>query len=225
MNSSLNKMLSQPEAVNVAYMVEHCRVLGPGDRFVLWVQGCPLRCAGCHNPQFQDFVDRHWVSVDELSDTVLAVRGIEGLTLVGGEPFVQAQALAKLARKVRVEGLSLMSYSGFTHEKLLSGAIPHADELLRETDLLLDGPYRGDLPTNRPWRGSDNQRLICLSDRHREQISEWNLPKGQQFELRLSSQGNLEVLGIPPADLSDLDLTQPNRLAEKGSKVFGGQSC
>jgi hypothetical protein len=69
---------------------------------------------------------------------------------------------------------------------------------------LPDGPYRQDLPTNRPWRGSENQRLISLSGRYRERVSEWNAPIGQQFELRLSDRGEVMILGIPSADLAGL---------------------
>ena len=224
MSSPNSHMLWRPDAVNVAHVVEHCRVLGPDERFVLWVQGCPRRCAGCHNPQFQPFEDRNWMSVDELCDIVLAVRGIEGVTFVGGEPFAQARALARLSRKLRAAGLSIMSYSGFTYEDLLSGSIPHAKELLGETDLLLDGPYRRDLPTDRLWRGSDNQRLICLTDRYRERIAEWNGPLGRQFELRLSRRGEIEVLGIPPADLSEPGMSQSLRSVGVPPGTSGGQS-
>jgi len=182
-------------------MVERCRVLGPGERFVLWVQGCPLRCPGCHNPQFQPFEDRLWLSVEQLAATILAVSGIEGVTYLGGEPMAQAQALARLARRVRAAGLTVMTYTGFALEELESGIMPHARELLGEADLLLDGPYRKDLPTARPWRGSDNQSLIALSDRYRDQLDQWNLPTGQEFEVRVSDSGIIEILGIPPAGI------------------------
>ena len=195
-------LLARPDAVNAAHTVERCRVLGPGERFVLWVQGCPMRCLGCHNPQFQPFEDRTWLPVGVLVSRVLSVPGSEGVTLVGGEPFAQARALARLARSVRGSGRTVVTYTGYTLEQLESGVVPHADELLGETDLLVDGPYHRELPTQRPWRGSDNQRLIPLSDRYRDQVSQWNQPTGQQFEVRVSSEGGVEILGIPPANLS-----------------------
>lgn len=100
MSRPIGHMLSRPDAVNVAHMVQHCRVLGPGDRFVLWVQGCPLCCEGCHNPQFQPFEDRLWLGVNELAAMILAVKGIEGASFAGGEPFGQVQALARLAGRL-----------------------------------------------------------------------------------------------------------------------------
>ena len=94
----------RPDAVNAAHIVRRCRVLGPGQRFVLWVQGCPLRCGGCHNPDFLAFRDATWMKVDELARLVLETGGIEGVTFVGGEPFAQAAALARLARQIRRGG-------------------------------------------------------------------------------------------------------------------------
>ncbi len=194
-------ILARPDAVNVAHLVERCHVLGPGERFVLWVQGCPLRCPGCHNPQFQPFVDASWVSVDDLKAAVLAVKGIEGVTYVGGEPFAQAHALAELSRQLRAMGLTVMVYTGFTLEQLRQGALPYAEKLLAQTDLLLDGPYRQELPTQRPWRGSENQRLIALTERYRDRVAQWNEPTGQQFEIHFDGGGAIEILGIPPREL------------------------
>jgi anaerobic ribonucleoside-triphosphate reductase activating protein len=196
-------ILSRPDAVNVAHMVERCTVLGPGVRFVVWTQGCSLRCPGCHNPQFQPFESRNWLDVGTLANMVLGEKDIEGLTLVGGEPFFQAEALVELSRRVRAVGLSVMAYSGFTLEQLQSDIVPHAGSLLREIDLLMDGPYRLDLPTERIWRGSDNQRLISLSHRYEGRVAQWDAQVGQQFEVRISAAGEVEFLGIWPAKLVD----------------------
>jgi len=194
----VRQILSRPDAVNVAYQVERCRVLGPGERFVLWVQGCPLRCPGCHTPWFRPFVDVEWIGVDDLAERVLSVTGIAGLTVVGGEPFCQARALAALAGELRQQGLSVMLYSGFTLAELAAGVVPDADLLLANADLLIDGRFRQDLPTTRPWRGSDNQRLIALSPCYRRRVDAWNEPVGHSFELRLRANGEAEVIGIPP---------------------------
>lgn len=201
MSDPVHKVLSRPDAVNVAHVVERCRVLGPGERFVLWVQGCPLRCPCCHNPGFLEFRDATWTAVDALGDRILATTGIEGVTFVGGEPFAQARALARLAGAVRRSGLTVMAYSGYTLEQLASGALPDVRLLLDCLDLLLDGPYVQELPTQKPWRGSDNQRLLALSARYADGVEAWNRPTGQDFEVRVRTDGTLEVLGIPPVGL------------------------
>ena len=202
MNDRQCKALLRPDMVNVAHVVDRCHVLGPGERFVIWVQGCPLRCPGCHNPQFLPFVDAMWMTVGELADRILATTGIEGATFVGGEPFAQTRALADLARHVRRAGLSVMTYTGYTVDELLSGVVADAMWLLYASDLLMDGPYRRDLPTQKPWRGSDNQQLIALSSRYAKEVEAWNRPVGQDFEIRVRADGTLEVLGIPPASLA-----------------------
>ena len=199
----LSEILARSDAVNVAYVVERCHVLGPGARFVIWVQGCPLRCLGCHNPQFIPFREAKWTTVEKLVQRITAVDGIEGVTYVGGEPFAQAEALAALSRRLRQDGLTVMSYSGFTLGELKSGAVPRACDLLNEIDLLLDGPFRQDQPTRKPWRGSDNQELIALSRRYQEFVPLWNLPTGQEFEVRFLGNGQVEFLGVfPRANLS-----------------------
>jgi anaerobic ribonucleoside-triphosphate reductase activating protein len=148
-------------------------------------------------------VDCEWTLIEDLEHRILATRGLEGLTVTGCEPFVQACALGVLAQRVRRAGMSVMTYSGYTLEELLSGVVLDAMWLLYSADLLLDGRYRRDLPTAKPWRGSDNQRLIALSSRYASQVEAWNQPLGQDFEIRMQADGTLEVLGIPPAGLKD----------------------
>lgn len=191
---------ARSDAVNVAHVIDSCNVLGPGSRFAIWVQGCPLRCAGCINPELLPFRDATWMPVEELARKILDTSGIEGVTYGGGEPFVQAGALARLSGLVRAHGLSVMVYSGFTLRGLRRGCLPDTEALLAETDLLMDGPYRQELPTFRPWRGSDNQRLWALSDRYRQEVPTWNQPLAQQFEIHLSPNGGIDIVGIPPAE-------------------------
>jgi len=193
--------LSRPDAVNVAHIVEHCHVLGPGDRFAVWVQGCPIHCPGCHNPQFLPFVDATWLGVESLAERIIYTAGIEGVTFVGGEPFAQPRALAEIAGRVRKSGLTVMVYSGYTFEELTSGKVADAECLMNNADLLMDGRYQVDLPTQRLWRGSENQRLIALSQRYADRVQEWDRTLGQAFEVHVKADGTIEVLGIPPREL------------------------
>src|SRR6516164_213379 len=98
--------------VRIATRVCDTEAEGPGRRWALWVQGCPLRCPGCCNPELlplraRDGSDK-LATVDELAREALATPGIEGVSLLGGEPFAQAAPLAELARRVRAGGLSVM---------------------------------------------------------------------------------------------------------------------
>src|SRR5438876_11172517 len=99
--------------LSVAQVVPATEAEGPGVRFALWFQGCPLRCPGCCNPEMLPFEGGTRMTVAEvLAQVELAHRehGVEGITLLGGEPLAHAAAAAVLARAVRARGLSVMFF-------------------------------------------------------------------------------------------------------------------
>ena len=100
--------------LNLHEFIPRSRANGPGERAVVWVQGCPRKCPGCFNPATQAFVDRELVSVDELESQILAQEGIDGVTFSGGEPFAQAGQLAELAKRLQERGLTVVCTPG-TH--------------------------------------------------------------------------------------------------------------
>ena len=134
---------------------------GPGVRTVIFVQGCPHNCPGCHNPQTHDPDGGY--SADTV-DIICKLGGnplISGITLSGGEPFLQTDACAEIARAARRKGLDIWCYSGWTHEQLLEK--PEAKVLLDEIDTLVDGRYMQELRTlDIPFVGSSNQRIIKI---------------------------------------------------------------
>ncbi len=184
--------------LNVAQVVPCTGAEGPGLRFAVWVQGCPLRCPGCCNPEMLPFEGGRPVAVAELAamaKTARDERGVEGVTFLGGEPFAHAAGLAPLAGLVRELGLSVMVFSGFTLEEIRAADDTSVTELLAATDLLVDGPYLRDRPEpSRRWVGSTNQRVHALSDRYRADDPCWRRPN--TLELRLSG-GALSVNGYP----------------------------
>ncbi|MCL2367844.1 MAG: anaerobic ribonucleoside-triphosphate reductase activating protein [Oscillospiraceae bacterium] len=134
---------------------------GPGLRFVVFTQGCPHHCPGCHNPETHDPTGGRDVPVEEIITDMLRNPLTDGLTLTGGEPFLQAEDCAKIARAARAVGLNVWCYSGWTLEELKER--PEAKVLLREIDVLVDGPYiEAQRSLRLQWRGSENQRVIEL---------------------------------------------------------------
>jgi len=138
---------------------------GPGNRMVIFVQGCPFRCPGCHNPEAHDPQGGYAATVEEVRDKIerAAQQGIDGITFSGGEPFAQAAALAQLAEKVKAMGLHLVTFSGYTFEQLMQQAKtePAISRLLQLTDILVDGPFRlQERDLSLLYRGSRNQRLL-----------------------------------------------------------------
>ena len=154
--------------MRVGARVPVTRAEGPGARFALWLQGCSLRCPGCCNPHLFEAEGGALVSVADLLAEVAAVRAsIEGVTLLGGEPFEQAGALAAFASGVRALGLSVLSFSGYRLEELRARRDPGVEALLAATDVLVDGRYEAARPeTTRLWAGSTNQRFHYLTDRY-----------------------------------------------------------
>lgn len=149
--------------------------LGPGVRYALWVQGCPRRCPGCVAPEAQALDGGTELETGALAWEIL-LSGAEGLTISGGEPFLQAEALAELIRTVRRKrDLGVIVYTGYRYEELL--ADPAARALLEETDLLIDGPYVKELDDGKSLRGSSNQRVIPLTERYRGELSLYGRPE------------------------------------------------
>jgi len=186
--------------VNVAAWRDCTEAEGPGRRAALWVQGCDKRCPGCCNPGFLPLVERELKPVARLLAELLLAQqrhALEGLTLLGGEPMLQAQGLAELARGAQAAGLSVMVFSGYTLEELTACRPLGYRELLGATDVLVDGPYMRSQPDeSRRWIGSRNQRVHYLSSRYDASIE--RLPAdGRELEIRVGLDGALRVNGWP----------------------------
>ena len=148
-------------------LVEESIVDGPGMRFVVFTQGCPHRCQGCHNPESHALDGGYVVDTAEILDTFLQNPLLHGMTFSGGEPFMQAEALCFLAEQVKASSKSLVIYTGYTCEVLARWALtePAVDRLLTLADILIDGPYREDRRNlDLAYRGSANQRLLYSPD-------------------------------------------------------------
>lgn len=153
--------------IRVAGIERESVVDGPGLRFVIFTQGCPHHCAGCHNPGAWDFDAGQETDTEEILRQVKETGLIRGVTISGGEPFEQAAACALLAERIKDMGLDIVTYTGYTFEKLQTRASgdPDVRRLLEATDLLVDGPYLlEERERDLPFRGSRNQRLILARE-------------------------------------------------------------
>lgn len=188
--------------LNLASWIPCTEVEGPGKRAALWVQGCDKRCVGCCNPDYLKIVEREILRAEVMVDRLLGAQaewGLEGVTFLGGEPFLQAQGLAVVAEGVSREGLSVMTFSGYTMEELEELSLPGTRELLAWTDVLVDGPYEALNPDRRRnWVGSTNQRFHYLTKRYDPSIEGADLPS-REVEWRIRDDGRLVVNGWPCA--------------------------
>jgi len=161
--------------MRIANTVNDSIVDGPGLRFTVFTQGCPHACPGCHNPETHDPAGGEEISVEALAQQLKQNPLIAGLTLSGGEPFLQAKECARLAREARALGHNVWTYTGFLYERMLAANQPDWNALLAETDVLVDGPYvEGEHSYNLRFRGSRNQRLIDVPEsRARGEVILW----------------------------------------------------
>jgi len=147
-----------------------------------------------------DFVPLHIFEPGELFEMVLKSQqneNIEGVSFIGGEPFLQAKGLSKLAGLCREARLTVMVFTGYLLEGLKKSEIEGSAELLANTDLLVDGPYMQDLPeAERNWAGSTNQRFHFLTDAYHSGIERDPLYR-PSVEFRLGADGSLRLNGWP----------------------------
>lgn len=143
---------------------------GPGKRFAIWCQGCDRHCKGCCNEDKQPFIAKHVVDTDDLKALILQSKeknGIEGVSFIGGEPMLQPEGFADIAKWCHENGLSVLTFTGYLYQELLDMHNPHVDALLSNMDLLVDGPFvEALLDKERDWIGSTNQKLHFLTDRY-----------------------------------------------------------
>jgi len=177
--------------LDIARTLARSSVNGPGERYVIWVQGCPLACPGCWNPDTWSFRRENLQDVQDVIADILATPHIEGVTFSGGEPFVQARALAQVAKAVRQAGLSVFVFSGYRLDEL---KLTHHHDLLAVTDVLVDGRYEERLrKEGLIWRGSANQRVHFLTDRYGPE----DLKGAPEMEVFLDANGSMTLTGFP----------------------------
>lgn len=158
-----------PKPLRIAGTVQDSIVDGPGLRYVVFTQGCPHHCPGCHNPQTHDFQGGKEADTGLILEQISQNPVLSGVTFSGGEPFAQAEALVPLAETVKDMGKHLMVYTGYLLEDLWSMEDSHVKRLLELTDILVDGPYiQAERDLTLPYRGSSNQRVIDLGKSRQE---------------------------------------------------------
>ena len=149
--------------MRIADYTQDSIVDGSGLRFVLFTQGCPHRCPGCHNPDTQSQDGGRETSVDSIIAEMLGNPLADGVTLSGGEPFAQAAPCSEIARAAHDAGLDVWCYTGYTFEELLASESPEVARLMREIDVLVDGRFvLAERSLTLKWRGSANQRLLDM---------------------------------------------------------------
>ncbi len=188
--------------INIAEIYIGTRALGPGYRSVVWVQGCNLNCKGCTAPDWIPQVPNRYISTNDLSDKLLSDPEITGLTISGGEPFLQVGGLIDLVEHIkRIRDLDIICFTGQKYENLIIGDKAYQNQkFLKLIDLLIDGPYIERLNDGKGLRGSTNQRFIHLSNR----LSNCDFANQSRNLEYYVDDGQLFMVGIPPKHIDQL---------------------
>jgi len=149
--------------IRLAGIVPESITDGPGLRFTVFTQGCPHRCVGCHNPETWQLEGGYDSTTDQLISEMKKNPLLKGITLSGGEPFLQSTSLAGLAEAAHTSGFDVITFTGYSFEELLE--MTKSDDgvmaLLRQTDILIDGRFVQELKSyDLNFKGSSNQRAI-----------------------------------------------------------------
>lgn len=173
--------------------------LGPGKRYVIWVQGCKKRCKGCINPEGWKLDGGKEVSIEALISEIKSKKEIDGVTVSGGEPFLQFDELVDFVTKLKSETtLDIMIYSGYSLEELVVMYGNQLDKLFPYVDIFIDGEYIDELNLNSAYRGSDNQKIYCFTDKYKNKKAEIDNLKSRNFSFELKEGADVIFIGIPP---------------------------
>lgn len=157
--------------LRLAGVVRESIVDGPGMRMTVFVQGCPHRCKGCHNPQTHDFSGGYISDINNILAVIDKDPLLQGVTFSGGEPFLQAKVLSVLAEEISKRGLDIITYTGYTFEQLsqLFDKNPEVRQLVEMSKYIIDGRFVEELKLyDLKFRGSSNQRIIDVKETLRQ---------------------------------------------------------
>ncbi|MEJ5313151.1 MULTISPECIES: 4Fe-4S single cluster domain-containing protein [Anaerolinea] len=187
--------------INVAEVFVGTRALGPGLRTVIWVQGCPFHCKGCYSPEWIPNIPAKLYTPQDLATLVLSRPDIEGITLSGGEPFIQSEELVEFLTLIKKQSnKNVICFSGFRFSFLLQHPSPSVQGMLRLIDVLIDGPYVQEKETSKGLRGSTNQHIYHFTSTllfhdfiNQERVNEIHI-----------SGSELLAIGIPSPEIKAL---------------------
>jgi len=186
--------------INIHSIIKNSRVNGPGDRFVIWTQGCRKGCKNCYNPETWSHYKNNLITIEEIINQIKD-SSATGVTISGGDPFEQPREIFSLLENISLLDLKdgVIVFTGYTIEEIKT--IPQLESCLKYIDLLIDGKYFEDLRISSGLAGSSNQQFHFLTDK----ISREEVLIDQEVEIHFSS-GLIQITGFPIIDRKELEL-------------------
>ena len=147
--------------VRIAGFTEDSIVDGNGIRYTIYFQGCNHGCKGCHNPETHSIDGGTEYDISDILSLIDSQHLASGITLSGGDPFLQPEQAVEICKYVHSKGKSIWCYTGYTFEQIINSGDDRYIELLTNTDVLVDGRFDIDKKSlDIAFSGSSNQRLI-----------------------------------------------------------------
>jgi anaerobic ribonucleoside-triphosphate reductase activating protein len=173
--------------MKIAKIINDSKIYGPKNRMVIWTQGCSIRCKGCWNKDLWDMKGGEEISIKEIISRTSLNKDIEGITILGGEPFDQHQELFELTKQAKEKGLTVMVFTGFDKEDLKHTSLEYID-------ILITGKYIETLRnTSMQWIGSTNQKILFLTNVYSEDCIE----NANYVEIEIDEYGKKTIVGFP----------------------------
>lgn len=182
--------------MNISHIEESCLIYGPGIRYVIWTQGCSIKCKGCWNKETWSFKEKKLKSTSELYNDILKVKKLEGITILGGEAFDQYDELLNLVKKIREIELSIILYTGYSLKELKKNK---KTEIFNFIDVLITGRYEEDKRNINSGGlvGSYNQEIFFYSKKY----SKNDLVELNESEISIDENGKISIYGYETSDL------------------------
>ena len=185
------------QTLRIGHRLDHSEIYGPGVRSVFWTQGCTLACKGCWNTQYWSSQSGLEIEVPQILKELNQLEGIEGITLLGGEPLQQIDASIKLIKGCKEMGLSVFLYTGYE----LSEFDKKMQTCFDLCDIVVTGRFVQELrDTTLRWRGSSNQQVHIISDMYDYSV----LREQTEVECHILPSGEIQMVGYAEPELSDL---------------------
>jgi len=178
--------------MNIAHIEEQSIIYGPNSRFVIWVQGCSIHCNGCWNKEMWSFKTKNIITTTSLFKQIeKEKKSIEGITILGGEPFDQYEELLSLLKQIRKIELSIIVYTGYSIEEITN---KQETEVLNYIDIIITNQFDENQKTEKGGLiGSSNQEIVFLTNRY----SKNDLSKQNEIEISINENGQINMYGYP----------------------------
>ena len=182
--------------MNVARILYPVNVLGPGNRIGIWMVGCNRACPGCSNPELWEQKPEYEIPVSRLIELIHSVSDkhqVDGFTISGGEPMLQADELLQLITNLYDISNDVLVYSGFSIEELKSSDDPIVKKPLKSIAVLIDGEYIEALNDNSRLRGSSNQHIHILMEQFENKYNDYIASSSNQIQNFTTTDGIVSV--------------------------------